>query len=378
LPAIKVQDRSGTYRLLQPSAAREGPPPGTVDGDPRRPTRRSEAPVLPLATPASPPTAAGGAGPVGPAAASEFRTDTPPPEDMEEIAAAAHALPPALQEEEVDLEPELRRRIVYLHDRRRELDYYQLLAVRRDADRGVLRRAFLRRTQLLHPDRYFRKNLGSYAGRLHDLYKAVSVAYDTLADPRSRALYDRTLELAQGPLDGRGQAALRQAEQLYAEGKRLAEVGDYLGAARALRQAMELQPREDRYRVLLLRVQSTARQQETAAARRQAEELVAHDQSAAAVELLRRVVATAAEPELLVLLARLLLGRGKELHEAQQHARRALQLQPDSLEAALTLSALEEGLGDRPAARSVLAPFLQLAAGDRRLQERLRELETRS
>jgi len=231
---------------------------------------------------------------------------------------------------------------------------------------------------LLHPDRYFRKNLGSYAGRLHDLYKAVSVAYDTLADPRSRALYDRTLELAQGPLDGRGQAALRQAEQLYAEGKRLAEVGDYLGAARALRQAMELQPREDRYRVLLLRVQSTSRQQETAAARRQAEELVAHDQSAAAVELLRRVVATAAEPELLVLLARLLLGRGKELHEAQQHARRALQLQPDSLEAALTLSALEEGLGDRPAARSVLAPFLQLAAGDRRLQERLRELEARS
>jgi curved DNA-binding protein CbpA len=73
-------------------------------------------------------------------------------------------------------------------------DHYQLLGVDRSADRKALKRAYFELAAKLHPDRYFRKNLGSFKLRLEAIFSRITQAHDTLGNPQKRADYDRYLE----------------------------------------------------------------------------------------------------------------------------------------------------------------------------------------
>jgi hypothetical protein len=123
------------------------------------------------------------------------------PREREVVLSDAHILQPnaeaeftpdeqALLAEDVDLDAEMRQRILVLHRSLDSYDYYQLLGVDRGADRKALRRAYFDLASKLHPDRYFRKKLGSFKLRLEVIFSRLSQAHDTLRDDAKRADYD--------------------------------------------------------------------------------------------------------------------------------------------------------------------------------------------
>src|SRR5689334_21391286 len=87
---------------------------------------------------------------------------------------------PAELAEEVDLEPEKKRRILDLYARLDELSYYDLLGVGGDADKKVVKAAYYKLAPEFHPDSYFRKNLGSYKPKIEAIFTRVTLAHDVL------------------------------------------------------------------------------------------------------------------------------------------------------------------------------------------------------
>ena len=92
--------------------------------------------------------------------------------------------------EEVDIPLELRRRILGLHSVISSLDHYAVLGVERDIDKKGVKRAYFELAALFHPDRYFRKNIGSFKAKMEVIFAKVSVAYEALVDKTQRAEYD--------------------------------------------------------------------------------------------------------------------------------------------------------------------------------------------
>src|SRR5262245_48267531 len=99
-------------------------------------------------------------------------------------------------DEEVDLDAERRTYIDSMFGRLKDLTHYEALGIARTADRKEISRAYFRLVALVHPDRYFGKNLGSYKPKLLAVFARVTEANETLADPERRKAYDATLPAA--------------------------------------------------------------------------------------------------------------------------------------------------------------------------------------
>ncbi len=99
--------------------------------------------------------------------------------------------------ENVDIEPERRLRVLELFYGLDDLTYYELLGVEPSADKKAIKKAYYDLAQEFHPDRYFRKELGSYKARLETIFKRLTEAHDTLTRNALRSVYDA--ELAQRP-----------------------------------------------------------------------------------------------------------------------------------------------------------------------------------
>lgn len=89
---------------------------------------------------------------------------------------------------------EQKRLILYYHHHLRRVTYYDLFGVSADASREAIRSAYFRLSKAFHPDRWFRKQIGGYAQRLHDIFKWLSRAYAVLGNPRKRRGYDVLLK----------------------------------------------------------------------------------------------------------------------------------------------------------------------------------------
>ena len=63
-------------------------------------------------------------------------------------------------------------------------DYYDVLEVERDADAKTIKRAFLKKARVLHPD-------VSDDPNAEEKFKEVNEAYSVLSDEQKRANYDR-------------------------------------------------------------------------------------------------------------------------------------------------------------------------------------------
>jgi curved DNA-binding protein CbpA len=96
----------------------------------------------------------------------------------------------ALMAEDVEIDHELKGRILALHGDLERLDHYALLGVDRSADKKVLKRAYYELAAAFHPDRYFRKRLGSFKARMEAIFSRLTLAHETLADKDRRAEYD--------------------------------------------------------------------------------------------------------------------------------------------------------------------------------------------
>jgi len=106
--------------------------------------------------------------------ATDLRLPDPSPE---EIAALT---------EDGELGDADRRRILAMQRLVTQRDPWALLGVPRGADAKTLKRAYFTLSKAIHPDRYYGKQLGSFAQRLVVVFEATSRAYAKLTSPEPR------------------------------------------------------------------------------------------------------------------------------------------------------------------------------------------------
>jgi curved DNA-binding protein CbpA len=100
----------------------------------------------------------------------------------------------AAMAEDVDVDNDMRRRILGLYAQLERLDHYALLGVEADAEKKQIKRAYFDLAAKFHPDRYFRKRLGSFKPKMEILFGRITLAHDALTDKARRAEYDAYLE----------------------------------------------------------------------------------------------------------------------------------------------------------------------------------------
>jgi curved DNA-binding protein CbpA len=219
-------------------------------------------------------------------------------------------------EEDVDIDAELRTYVTDTCAHLDSLDHYALLGVARGADARTIKRAYHRLAGLLHPDRFFRKRLGSYKAGLLQLFTRVTIAHDTLTSPGPRAEYDATLGIAGPPaarkeapspsprppprspeasaagarqaamdaLTARFHEAKAKARQRAEAGERAQAAGDLVSAANAYREALRLTPGDAALKAALDAVERSTATRVVETRRKQAllEERYGHWEAAAA------------------------------------------------------------------------------------------------
>lgn len=115
-------------------------------------------------------------------------------------------------EPDIHLDATQQREIRQLDDMLGALTHYELLGVLQGATRQEIKDAYFSIVGRFHPDRYFRKPLGTYAPRLERIFSRMTTAYDTLRKEEHRQRYDRSLAVgdAQSPASSH-RVATRQA-----------------------------------------------------------------------------------------------------------------------------------------------------------------------
>jgi curved DNA-binding protein CbpA len=92
--------------------------------------------------------------------------------------------------EDIDLDPELRKRVINAYRDLDRRDYYALLGIGAHDDRKAVKRAYYELAATFHPDRYFRKRLGSFKVRMEAVFAKLTLAHDTLSDKEKRSEYN--------------------------------------------------------------------------------------------------------------------------------------------------------------------------------------------
>jgi tetratricopeptide (TPR) repeat protein len=97
-------------------------------------------------------------------------------------------------EEEVDLSADQKKRVLDMFYRLDDLDHYTLLGVGKEADKKTVKRAYFELASMMHPDRYFKKKIGSFKPKMEALFGRITEAHDTLVDAAKRLDYDAYLD----------------------------------------------------------------------------------------------------------------------------------------------------------------------------------------
>lgn len=135
-----------------------------------------------------------------------------------------------------------------------EIDYYQLLHLRRDAATGEVKKAYHATTRVFHPDanRHLESELQE---AVRVIAMRVSEAYSVLRNPRRRKAYDERLNAGRGVRIqlSEAEAAERQSNeersgrtaqgrQFHKLAKRDQQKQDWAAAARNLQTALTFEP----------------------------------------------------------------------------------------------------------------------------------------
>ena len=99
--------------------------------------------------------------------------------------------------EDVDLDPERRRAILFAAARSDAWTHWEALGIPWNADSSAAKAAYLEKVKIFHPDRYAGKRLGSYRARLERVFRRLTEARDVLGDEARRAAYARQTAPAQ-------------------------------------------------------------------------------------------------------------------------------------------------------------------------------------
>lgn len=136
------------------------------------------------------------------------------------------------------------------------LSHYELLGVGREATVEEIRRAYLEKGRLFHPDLRHRPDLALLEKELTAVFERLKVAHEVLADPAARAEYDRTADEPVAAVFAEEQVADPEARRQlaaknYSYAMELIEVKDYFPAVELLQQAVRFAPDKPEYRFRL-------------------------------------------------------------------------------------------------------------------------------
>lgn len=156
---------------------------------------------------------------------------------------------------------ELQRELVWNTYRRLDwASHYDLLGVGLDAPVEAIRKALHERARLFHPDHHLKAHLADARDVLEALFDRVRSAERAFRTPDERKAYDRTLEVSADtialPRTGPGVELQKEiARKNYSRAKALYEEEDFYPAYEMIRQAVEFDPDQKEYWVLLSRIQ---------------------------------------------------------------------------------------------------------------------------
>ena len=303
---------------------------------------------------------------------------------------------PADLSEDVDLEPDRRREVLFAHAHLREWTHWQVLGIPWNATAEAARDAYREKVKVFHPDRYPGKRLGSYRARLEQVFRRLTEARDELANDATRAAYaartapaDEFARLEARRLDDEQRAQERRARlartnpllaraarvaALVERGKEQMAQGRFAQAVNDFVTATSMDPGHAEAKAL-------AQEARKRAAGERARELWEKAHAAALddrLDLAQELASEAAEadpanPRYAVFAARLALRRGA-VEVARSLAEGAVRVAPAS---ALAHEVLGEALaeqGDKPAARRELERALELDPSLASARDRLKKL----
>jgi tetratricopeptide (TPR) repeat protein len=142
---------------------------------------------------------------------------------------------------------ELRREILDLHGRLRQLTLWELLDVTREASAKDVRRAYLSAAKRLHPDRLAQLGLTDIKDAANEVFAEIARAHEVLSDPEQRERYEATL----GGTPAADADRIAEAEASFVRGEQLLRAGNFRGALEYLERAVTLWPDEADYQAAL-------------------------------------------------------------------------------------------------------------------------------
>jgi tetratricopeptide (TPR) repeat protein len=99
---------------------------------------------------------------------------------------------PADLAEDVDLDGERRKEILFADAQLARWTHWEALGVPWNAPAAAVKAAYVERVKVFHPDRYAGRRLGTYRARLERIFRRMTEARDALADDAKRAEYAKT------------------------------------------------------------------------------------------------------------------------------------------------------------------------------------------
>ncbi len=296
----------------------------------------------------------------------------------------------------LDLSPEFQRRILDFDASLESLDYFELLGVERSADARSVKQAYFALSREFHPDRYYRRKMGSFAARLDRIFTKIVEAYELLHDPTTRAEVERNPRLpgqgGEGPTpDSGGEQAgspgksapkarmqylsrLREsfrlpanvssercwkARRFFQAAEMALEIENFQEAAANARLAIAFDPSEETYRVGFAAIQSDVHRLRARALLDRARSVGAQAQ---ALDLLEEAIHyRPGDVEISARASRLAMALG-DLPRAMNHAQSAAQMEPERVAHHLLCARVSRRSGDFESARAAVQRALDVDA----------------
>jgi len=96
--------------------------------------------------------------------------------------------------EAAELDDDQKKMVLDLYAALSDCDYYMLFGLPRDADKKTIKRAYYDVAMNVHPDKFFRKSLGSFKPKMEAIFTRLTEAHDVLTDKARREEYDAYLK----------------------------------------------------------------------------------------------------------------------------------------------------------------------------------------
>ncbi|HEY4485109.1 MAG TPA: DUF4388 domain-containing protein [Nitrospiria bacterium] len=147
-----------------------------------------------------------------------------------------------------------RQKIQEAYDGLEGQDFYQVLGIAAESGREQIKRAYFRLAKEYHPDRHFQAEMEDLTPQLEELFRRITEAYDTLFSEAKRKEYDVGRTVKKFGADRGGQPAPgRGAADLFSKGEQAVQRGDINAAVYYFEAAVKAQPDKGAYHVQLAR-----------------------------------------------------------------------------------------------------------------------------